>query len=418
MAALVSDLRRRGQEAGLAAVGVAPATPMDAARRALEERKAAGLSAGMQFTYRNPARSTDPGLLLPGAAALVVGAWPYGDAGGASPETAPVDDTSAGGPKGRVARYACRDHYRDLRAALEEMAALLRQSGWAARVVADDNALVDRAAAERAGLGWFGKNANILLPGRGSWFLHGSVATDAPLLPDAPVGDGCGPCRRCLSSCPTGAIVAPGVLDARRCLAWLLQATGVFPFEFRAALGDRMYGCDDCQEVCPANRVAARMAGSGRRGPEPGAGAAGAREAGAREAGAREAGTDGSAVDILDVLTAPDDALLGAYGRWYIPQRDPRYLRRNALIVLGNVGDGRHPEVERTLRRYLAGPDEMLRAHAVWAAVRTGRRDLVDEAGGLRDDPSPMVQDELRRTGAIEARAAGTKDPGSARTDK
>jgi epoxyqueuosine reductase len=174
-----------------------------------------------------------------------------------------------------------------------------------------------------------------------------------------------------------------------------------------------MYGCDDCQEVCPVNRVAARTAGLGRPGPEPGA-----RDTGAGEDGAGEAGSDEAAVDILDVLATPDAALLAAFGRWYIPQRDPRYLRRNALIVLGNVGDGRHPGVERALRRYLAGPDEMLRAHAVWAAVRTGRRDLVDEAGGLRDDPSPMVQDELRRTGAIEARAAGATDPGSDKKDK
>ena len=136
-------------------------------------------------------------------------------------------------------------------------------AGWRARVVADDNALVDRAAAERAGLGWFGKNSNILLPGAGSWFLLGSVVTDAPLPTAAPVGDGCGSCRRCLSACPTGALVGPGVLDARRCLAWLLQATGVFPFEFRVALEGRIYGCDDCQDVCPANRLVARVGGSG-----------------------------------------------------------------------------------------------------------------------------------------------------------
>ena len=257
-AALVGELRRCGEEAGLAAVGIAPATPMEATRRILEERKAAGLSANMQFTYRNPARSTDPSRLLPGAAALVVGAWPYG---GQAAVRSPPD----GRPKGVVARYASRDHYADLEGALRKLADVLKRAGWQARVVFDDNALVDRAAAERAGIGWFGKNSNVLLPGLGSWFLLGSVVTDAPLPVGTPVEEGCGPCTRCLGSCPTGALVAPGVLDARRCLAWLLQAPGVFPFEYRAALGGRIYGCDDCQDVCPANRLAARLSASERQ---------------------------------------------------------------------------------------------------------------------------------------------------------
>ena len=122
-------------------------------------------------------------------------------------------------------------------------------------MVADDNALVDREAAVRAGLGWYGKNSNVLLPGAGSWFVLGTVITDAPLPSSSRLSDGCGPCRRCLDGCPTGAIVAPGVVDARRCLAWLVQAPGSIPEDFRPAIGDRMYGCDDCQEVCPPNRA-------------------------------------------------------------------------------------------------------------------------------------------------------------------
>lgn len=368
-AALVEELRRRGKEAGLAAVGIAPATPMEATRRILEERKAAGLSANMQFTYRDPARSTDPGRLLPGAAALVVGAWPYGgEPSGARP--------AGGRPKGVVARYASRDHYADLEAALRQLAELLVGAGWQARVVLDDNGLVDRAAAERAGIGWFGKNSNVLLPGQGSWFLLGSVVTDAPLPAGTPVEDGCGTCRRCLSSCPTGALVAPGVLDARKCLAWLLQAPGVFPFEHRAALGGRIYGCDDCQEVCPANRLAAKVPPlDGPGGPK--------------------AANEQAEVDLLEMLASSDPALLARHGRWYIAQRDPRYLRRNALIALGNVADGQSAEVEATLERFLDGTDDLLRAHAVWAALRAGRRDLVASRPGLAEDRSPIVQEEL-----------------------
>jgi epoxyqueuosine reductase len=324
----------------------------------------------MQFTYRNPDRSTDPRRTLASAASVVVGAWCY-------LEQEPEHPSSPKGrPHGRVARYAWRDHYVELRLALGQVGQVLVAEGWTARVVADDNALVDRAAAVRAGLGWFGKNSNVLLPGQGSWFVLGSVVTDAPLAPDEPVAEGCGPCRRCSSSCPTGALVAPGVLDARRCLAWLLQAPGVFPPEHRVALGDRMYGCDDCQVVCPPNRLAAARTRPGPHVPEL-----------------------QNAVDLIEVLTEPDGELLRRYGRWYIPQRDPRYLRRNALVALGNAADGRAPEVEHVLRTYLGGPDELLRAHAVWAAVRLGRVDLVENDERLAADASPLVQAELARCG-------------------
>jgi epoxyqueuosine reductase len=393
---LVDQLRRRGEEAGFAAVGVAPATPMSSTRRVLEERRAAGLSGGMQFTYRNPARSTDPGRILPGAAALVVGAWPYGGGPNVAREGSPgstgatgaTGSTGATGPMrpvGRVARYAHRDHYSDLRTALGHLADLLNRAGWKTRVVADDNALVDRAAAERAGLGWFGKNSNILLPGQGSWFLLGSVVTNAPLPVGTPTADGCGPCRRCLSSCPTGALVAPGVLDARKCLAWMLQATGVFPIEYRALLGDRIYGCDDCQDACPANRLAAKLSFSVDGGGVAGRG---------QQSDAVERQDE---VDLLALLSEDAETLLAKYCRWYIPQRDPRYLRRNALIVLANVADGRHREVEAALRRYIDEPDELLRAHAVWAAARLGRHDLITSRPGLVTDPSPIVREEMAR---------------------
>jgi epoxyqueuosine reductase len=387
---------------------------MEQARRVLEERKAAGFDGGMQFTYRNPARSTDPRRALAGAAALVVGAWWYGEASPAAP--------AGGRPQGRVARYAWRDHYTDLRAALGQLAAVLREAGWAARVVADDNALVDRAAATGAGLGWYGKNSNVLLPGRGSWFVLGSVVTDAPLPADSAVGDGCGPCRRCLGACPTGALVAPGVLDARRCLAWLLQAPGVFPFEHRAALGDRIYGCDDCQEVCPPNRVVLRP--SRRTGPdqEDEANREGDRE-GARD-GEGEGGRHGrrqsapqSEADLLEMLAATDAWLVARYGRWYIPRRDPRYLRRNALIALANTADGRSPSVESAVQRYLTGPDELLRAHAVWAVLRLSRSDLLDANAPLADDPSALVRAELgRRSGVVPAQPGGARPEPSAKS--
>ena len=345
--ALADEVRRVGREAGLDAVGIAAAAPFERARRVLAERKAAGLHAGMQFTYRNPARATDPARSLPGPRALVVGARSYRRRRPASPST--------GGPWGAVAAYSWRDHYAPLREALDEVAGRLEQDGWRTCVLVDDNALVDREAAYRAGIGWFGKNANVLLPGLGSWFVLGSVVTDAPLpVDEAPVEDGCGTCTKCLPACPTGALVAPGVLDARRCLAWLLEAPGSFPVEFREALGGRVYGCDDCQEVCPPNRAAERQT------PPP------------------PAEVDAEPwISLVELLDADDEALLARFARWYVPRREARYLRRNALVALGNVGHGADPEVERVLRRALADPDPLVAEHARWAAARLGRHDLL-----------------------------------------
>lgn len=342
----LEDLRAIGRAAGLDALGVARAEPFTGTRRDLEVRKAEGLHGGMAFTYRNPARSADPTRALPGARSLVVGARGYRRPTPGPPEGA--------GPVGRVARYARDDHYGALRAGLERVAEQLRAEGWRTRLLVDDNALVDREAARRAGLGWYGKNANLLLPGQGSWFVLGSVLTDAPLETAADeVPDGCGPCRRCLDGCPTGAIVAPGVVDARRCLAWLVQQDGPFPEEHRVALGDRIYGCDDCQEVCPPNWAAGRRpSGEGR---------------GDTTASDPAAGTW---VGLLGLLAADDHELLRRHGRWYVPRRDPRYLRRNALVALGNVAPPGDPAVRRVLDRIGRGDDALLAEHARWAARR------------------------------------------------
>ena len=328
-----------GRSSGIAAIGVCSADPLEPARTVLPLRKAQGLSSSMQFTYRNPERSTDPTRALGTAQSLVVAAWPYAR----TEPTTPYSDTAVG----RVAQYAWRDHYADLQAVLDTIADLLRGEGHEARVHLDDNHLVDRNVAYRAGLGWYGKNANLLLPGLGSWFVLGSVVTDAFLSPTGPpLADGCGPCRRCIEDCPTKAIVAPGVVDARRCLAWLVQGPGEIPVEFRAAVGDRIYGCDDCQDVCPPNQA-------GVAGPP--------------------LESDGDpAIDIAWILRAGDDELMNRVGRWYIADRDPNIVRRTALVVLGNTGDPSDPGVVELVARYRNHALPLLREHADWAADRLG----------------------------------------------
>jgi epoxyqueuosine reductase len=363
--AYAAELRALGIAAGLDAVGLARAEPFASTLLVLEERKAAGLHADMAFTYRNPARSADPTRALPEAATLIVGARSY------HREQPAVDP--AAGPSARVARYVWEDHYGALEQSLRVVADRLKRDGWRARVLSDDNALVDREAAYRAGLGWYGKNANLLLPGQGSWFVLGAVLTDAPFsAAEARVDDACGTCTRCIDGCPTNAIVAPGVVDARRCLSWLLQKPGIFPTEHRVALGDRIYGCDDCQEVCPPNRTRDRKVHA-------------------------DIAHGAAWVPVLDLLEASDNDIIAEHARWYVYERDAAYLRRNALLVLANLGAedptiGHMARVDTILRALLLHPRTMLRAHAVWAVARLGRPDLL---ALVANDTDPDVRAEM-----------------------
>ena len=380
--AYLESLLHFARELGLDRVGVTDASPLSRARVAIDDRKARGLSDTMGFTYRNPSRSTDPNTAVEGARSIIVAARSYHS----------DQPDHPGGISARVARYAQDDHYTPLRQALQKIALRLRADGYRAVVFADENNLVDREVAYRAGLGWFGKNANILLPGAGSFFSLGSIVTTAVLAPASqPAPDGCGTCRACYDECPTQAIVADGVIDARRCLAWLVQKPGIFPREFRVALGDRLYGCDDCQTSCPPT-VRLHSRHHARIAPIAGPGAF---------------------VDVLELLNESNESLLEKYGSWYLADRDPRWLRRNGLIILGNIApvdisareNSVMSPVEQVLRRYLGDIDPMLRLHALWAAVRLGRRDLVES---LAVDADESVRDEYSQIDSIPVRTVAS----------
>jgi epoxyqueuosine reductase len=355
-AAYLHQLVGIAEQHDISHVGVCDAGILQRARAELIRRKEAGLHDGLQFTYKNPQRSTDPQAAVAGARSVLVGARSYYLD---QPPPPP-------GAQGRVARYAWTDHYAPLRAGLRSVARQLRRDGWRAVAFADDNSIVDREVAYRAGIGWFGKNANILLPGAGSWFVLGCVVTTAPLPTSvAPVPDGCGSCRRCIDACPTGAIIAPGVIDAGRCLAWIIQKPGVMDHRWRTAIGDRIYGCDDCQTVCPPTVRFATRYQAPPSGTEPW-------------------------VSLIEILDADDAEVLQRWGRWYVADRDPRWVRRNALVALGNVGRSDDAAVRRCVAEHLAHPDPMLRAHAVWAARRLGL-DALLPAG----DADPIVAEEM-----------------------
>jgi epoxyqueuosine reductase len=358
----VADLLALGRAHGLDAIGVTTAEPLDRARAAIADRIERGLDAGLPFTFRNPERSTTPTRSVTTARSIIVGARSY-----------LLDEpTCPPGTSARVARYAWLDYYAPLRSALRVMAGELKRLGHAAVVFADDNSVVDREVAWRAGIGWYGKNANLLLPRAGSWFVLGSLFTSAELTPAAqPVADGCGSCQKCFVGCPTAAIIEPGVIDAHRCLAWLLQRPGIFPVEYRVALGNRLYGCDDCQDVCPPNIRFGRPRNADS---------------------APSTAAPQAWVEVLELLEADDAALLDSFGRWYLHQREPRWLRRNALVILGNIGQSDDPRTQRVLAESVASNDEIVRAHAVWALRRLTLDHLVPDG-----DDHPDVRAEIDR---------------------
>ena len=328
---LVQHLRATGADVGLAGMGICTVEPFETEYRAIQQRAAAGLHGGLRFTYADPGKAADVRSSFPWAERLVVAAWAYvpgaGSPGASLPET------------GRVARFAEQDHYRGLRLSLGRLSRVLLEAGHRAEPIADDSRLLDRAAAVRAGVGWWGRSTMVLAPRHGPWLLLGSVVTDADLAVDEPMRRDCGTCDACLSACPTGAL-ADGVLDARLCLARLLQAPGVIPIGLRKAVGDRVYGCDDCLEVCPP--------------------------------GLRALGSDhrvSGRVDLVAMLQMSDRGLLETHDHWYIPRRNARYLRRNILVALGNTGGERAVSVAAG---YLGHPDWLLRAHAAWTLGRLG----------------------------------------------
>lgn len=347
---LFDSLRSLVLGAGCAAVGVAGVEPFDEVRAEVENRKDAGMHGDMHFTFGDPARSTDIRRSFPWAESLLVAGHAY------VPDSGSPGDERAN--HGRIARFATEDHYRPLRAALDVAADHLREAGHQAEVVVDDNRLVDRAAAVRAGVAWWGKNTMVLSPASGPWMLLGSVVTDASLDPTTPMVRDCGTCSACLPACPTGALVAPGVLDARLCLAHLLQAKGWIPVELRAAVGDRIYGCDDCLDACPPGDKLLQIAP-----PKP-------------------------RFDMLALLALSDDDLLGRFDHFYVPRRRASYLRRNLLVALGNAGDD---EAVPLLESYLRSDDPMLRAHSAWALGRLGGSgDALHSALAAEADPEVL----------------------------
>src|SRR5216683_447352 len=246
---LTTELKQRARELGFCAVGVTGAEPFSQAETAAASRTQEGLMDGLSWWSEARARaSAAPRRATPDARSVIALAFPcFPSPSGKASES--------GGPRGRIASYALgRDYHEVLLERMQPLLAMLRERGHIAKTYVDHGWMLDRAAAARAGLGWLGKNSNLLIPGVGSNVLLAEIVTSAQLEPDQPLKKTCGSCDACMRVCPTGALVEPGVLDNRRCISfWTIEHRGVIPFDIRPLIGDWIFGCDLCQEICPVN---------------------------------------------------------------------------------------------------------------------------------------------------------------------
>ncbi|MDE2841482.1 MAG: tRNA epoxyqueuosine(34) reductase QueG [Chloroflexota bacterium] len=379
---ITEELTARAQELGFRPVGIAPAAPFTETRAAARARLKAGHLDGMAwYTASRVERGTRPDWLLSEARSIVSLALPYyvGDVSTVS--------IRSGEPHGVVSRYAWgRDYHNVLRKKLKALVSFLESKHASARFFADTGPILDRAAAFRAGVGWYGKSTMILTEEQGTWVFLAEIITDLKLEYSKPLKKTCGSCTRCIDACPTGAIVAPYQVDARRCIAYLtIENRGGIPREFRSQIGTRVFGCDICQDVCPVNRYP-EANGDEDFLPRPGV---------------------GPTISLLPLLEISEEEFQRRFQGTPLMRAKRQGLRRNAIVALGNAGD---PAAIPALRRVLLDDEEaaVLRGHAAWALGRF-RESAAKSAlrQSLEQESPPEVRAEveaaLRSSGSPES---------------
>ena len=343
-AMLAADIRRWGTELGFQQTGIA-GTTLDADEARLLAWLDAGMHGDMAWMQRHGTRRSRPAELVPGTASVISVRLDY------LPDAADMAATLADPARAYVSRYALgRDYHKVMRQRLQGLAERIESvvGRFGHRVYTDSAPVLEKPLARNAGLGWIGKHTNLINAGAGSGFFLGELYTDLPLPADAPASDHCGTCSRCLEACPTGAIVAPYQLDARLCISYLtIEHAGPIPEPLRPLLGNRIYGCDDCQLACPWNKFARLSA----------------------EADFRERHGLASASLVALFAWNADEFLQRTEGSAIRRIGHARWLR-NLAVALGNAPGS--PQVIAALQSRRDEPDPLVREHVRWALARHG----------------------------------------------
>lgn len=341
---LAEQIKQWGVEIGFQQIGIAD-TDLSEAETRLRDWLAEKRHGEMQYMARHGARRSRPAELVPGTVRVISARMDY--LPDAADSEALLNDPQAG----YVSRYALgRDYHKVVRKRLQQLAdRVVRAIGpFGYRVFSDSAPVLEKPLAEKAGLGWIGKHTNLLAREAGSWFFLGEIYTDLPLPTDAPATNHCGTCQACIDICPTRAIVAPYQLDARRCISYLtIELRGAIPEELRPLLGNRIYGCDDCQIVCPWNRFA-------RLTPEPDF--------------APRHGLD--AAQLIDLFNWTEEEFNKRTEGSAIRRINYEQWLRNIAVALGNAPtSGPVVAALYSRRKY---PSELVREHVAWALSRHG----------------------------------------------
>lgn len=366
---LTQGLKEFAHSIGIDHIGVTTAEPF--VREEEQLRNQAERGEYPAFTERDIIKRCHPQEVLPGAKSIVSVAISYLTD---DPPHPPVHD---GEPRAWVSRYAWgkNDYHYVLRDLVEQIVQYLSDNAdheVKAQPYVDTGPPIDRSVAERAGVGWFGRNNCIYVPGHGSWVFLGEIVTNVELEADKPVTKSCGTCTRCLDACPTQAITEPYRINPNRCLSYITQMPGVIPLEFRRPMGRMLFGCDICQMVCPWNRDA-----------EP-----------TNRPEFRPHESIGTRPPLIPLLTMTN----GEFKRWFggtaMAWRGKKTLQRNACICLGNIGNPK--AVPPLIDRLENDPKEEVRGAAAWALGEIGGSQATAALERrLRAEPSDYVRDEI-----------------------
>jgi epoxyqueuosine reductase len=375
---LLQAVREKARELGFDALGVAPPGPL-ARGEFYEGWLGQGFGGEMAYLRRGQESRKDPRALSPDIRSVLVLAMNYHTG-----ETPP----RPGGLLGAISRYAWgRDYHHVIKRRLKELAHFIEAQGKAKPIkcYVDTGPIIERELAARAGLGWIGKHTNVIRQGLGSWFFLGEIFLDVELPYGEPAQDLCGTCRRCIDACPTGAIVAPYVMDARRCISYLnIELRGWIPRGLRPLMENWVFGCDECQAVCPWNREVPKTSLDDFR-PRDGL----------------------KAPDLIELLSIGEKDFDRRFEGSPIRRARWTGLMRNVAVALGNSGD---PAAIEPLGRALESPEPLLRGHAAWALGRIGgnrARDLLKMR--LEGEEEKEVRREIEEALAEAAHSPGVR---------